>query len=305
MNHTTMKAIIFVMDADYSVYNRHLNAIRYAQTQGLEIVGIATDVQMYRQIDGYPVIPLENLKSYDIDLLIVASDTYQPICRWAASSKNVNARYIVPIKVFSLPGFELEKYLRIVDNTPTIISNNCWGGFTYNTLGLSFASPFVNMFIRDEGYLKLLSDMPGYMQEQPQQIAWGYDGNREKEYPICMLRDVEIHFNHYDSMEEVLDKWNQRVSRMNWENLFVMMYTKDEDAMQTFVDYQYSHKVCFVPEYMCECEDASIIPVIGATRDILDQNDFGLLVDAFANGQLPNYNVLDLLLGNVGQHRVS
>ena len=41
-------------------------------------------------------------------------------------------------------------------------------------------------------------------------------------FPIGTLCDtVEIHFLHYSSIEDAEEKWNRRVKRINWNNLFV------------------------------------------------------------------------------------
>ena len=45
----------------------------------------------------------------------------------------------------------------------SVIAINCWGGLISHTLGLEFRSPFVNMFLEEQDYLKLLSDLDYYL----------------------------------------------------------------------------------------------------------------------------------------------
>ncbi|HHS93529.1 MAG TPA: DUF1919 domain-containing protein, partial [Campylobacterales bacterium] len=48
--------------------------------------------------------------------------------------------------------------LKINKHDFSIISNNCWGTFIYKKYGLPYQSPFVNLFIFADDYLKLLEN---------------------------------------------------------------------------------------------------------------------------------------------------
>ena len=62
------------------------------------------------------------------------------------------------------------------------------------------------------------------------------------EYRLCCSNDVELHFNHYVSMEEAERKWNDRLGRLNWNNLFIMMFTEDYQAAEHFDSLSYDKK---------------------------------------------------------------
>ena len=53
-----------------------------------------------------------------------------------------------------------------------------------------------------------------------------YDLNAP-DYPVAIIRgglykDIELHFLHYSSFDEVVDKWNSRKERIDIQNLFVI-----------------------------------------------------------------------------------
>jgi uncharacterized protein (DUF1919 family) len=68
-------------------------------------------------------------------------------------------------------------------------------------------------------------------------------------FPIGRLLDIEVHFLHYNSEEEALEKWNRRRIRINWDNLYVK-FTLDkdyatEDHLKDFDSLPYLRKICF------------------------------------------------------------
>ena len=73
-----------------------------------------------------------------------------------------------------------------------------------------------------------------------------------KKYPIGLIDDIEIHFLHYKDEEEARNKWNRRIERMNWDNLFIKFDgSKDfatEEHLNIFEHLPFKNKVCFVKE---------------------------------------------------------
>lgn len=114
----------------------------------------------------------------------------------------------------------------------TIISNNCWGGWVYRYFGLPYSSPTVGLFFLAEDYLRFVSDLKYYMSKELVFIApdavhrvdevAGYVDMFGK-YPIGRIKDVDIHFLHYENEEEAYEKWNKRKERMDWSRIIVKM----------------------------------------------------------------------------------
>lgn len=122
---------------------------------------------------------------------------------------------------------------RIKNKDFTIISNNCWGGSVYEDLGLPYKTPTVGLFFFAPCYLQFLKDLKGNLKEEIIFIKHSkYNkGNYLQSihpYPIGQIRgQIEIHFLHYKSESEALQKWKSRAARVNFDNLF-LSFTDNE-----------------------------------------------------------------------------
>lgn len=108
----------------------------------------------------------------------------------------------------------------------TIISNNCWGGLTYEEYGLRKNSPTVGGYIFPVDFLRFVANLREYLSKPLQLISLSQAMHREEiinngnaDNIIGKLGDIEIVFVHYRTEQEVLDKWTRRVQRINWKNL--------------------------------------------------------------------------------------
>lgn len=146
-----------------------------------------------------------------------------------------------------------EKYIRFqrnrLRNTDiTIISSNCNGGVISSDLGMSFRSPFVNLFITASDYIKLLRDLKGYMNEELCFVKETDPIYGAVSYPTAYLRDVKIYFMHYDSEEEAKKAWDRRKRRINWEDIYVIFTDRSGCTMEdlrAFDILPFKHKVVF------------------------------------------------------------
>src|SRR5687767_9482629 len=84
----------------------------------------------------------------------------------------------------------------------TIVSDDCWGGVVYQNLGLPYLSPFVNMHVKPDSFLRLIRDFDRLI-EKPLRIL-DYSSNEatnaareQRWFPLGILGDeVEIAFTH-------------------------------------------------------------------------------------------------------------
>lgn len=206
-------------------YESEVNNIRLQELLGkIKVIGIGTPDIYAKNMDGYPVTSIENILNQNWDYLLVAGQeqNFAEIKKLLVSV-GVEENRIFSIKIFSLPMFDFEQYVKFINEKVSIVSNHCWGGFTYHSLKAEFLSPFINMFIPQEDYIRLLEDFDDYMKEEIKYYKNEYEPNLQSEYPVALLGDVELHFNHYKSFEEAKEKWDQRKQRINRNNLFVEM----------------------------------------------------------------------------------
>ncbi len=141
-------------------------------------------------------------------------------------------------------GFPLRR--KIKNKFFTIISNNCWGSELYQELRIPYQTPFVGLFIKPESYLKLLKNLKKYLNSE---IKF----TKTLPYPVGVLgEDVEIHFLHYKTTQEALEKWQRRVKRIHWDRLLVKF---DDLEIENHVEWihefgrlPFQSKVCFVTQ---------------------------------------------------------
>lgn len=203
-----------------------------------------------------------------------------------------------------IPDFDLDKYLKLVESHISIIANNCWGGLVYHSLGMRFRSPFINMFLLDDDYIKLLSDLERFLGYDLLFVRMRYEEVLNREYPVCSLNgEIELHFNHYTSYEEAKEKWDIRLNRLNKNNLFLMMQTCDYESAKRFDDLEYKKKVCFVP-YDMKTDDLKSALKMNLTR--FDEDDYPLwkVVNGIADGRYVDYDILKLLAGDLNHNRI-
>lgn len=150
---------------------------------------------------------------------------------------------------------------KLISQDFTIISNNCWGGIVYQSYDIQYQSPFIGLFIMPDHYLRLLSNFEYYMSLplefiSPEDSTYNKYENKSTlfgQYPIGILdRDVEIHFLHYHSEEEALEKWNKRKERMNWNRMLFKFNDQNEcteEQIIEFLDLKLKHKICFTKNF--------------------------------------------------------
>lgn len=147
---------------------------------------------------------------------------------------------------------------KLKNKTFTLFSSNCNGGCICHDLGLQFRSPFINLYLNAEDYIKFLKDPKGYLE-----TALEFPADNEKPYPVGILKDIALHFMHYHSPEEAEEAWNRRKKRINWDNLFILWADKDgctEELLQQFDALPYRNIIVFTHKPMPHIRSAVYIP---------------------------------------------
>ena len=92
----------------------------------------------------------------------------------------------------------------------------------------------------------------------------------EKKYPVVRLDDITLYCVHYNSFEEVKQKWNERKKRICWDNVFFMMVMRDgatQQDVEAFDKLPYKNKVVFVNKPMPQLKSAYFIPNTALSTD--------------------------------------
>ena len=164
---------------------------------------------------------------------------------------------------------------RLKNKDFSVFSNNCNGACICHDLGLQFHSPFVNLFLSAEDYIKFLGDPQGYLDE-----TLAFIEHPNVDYPVAKLKDITLYFVHYQTPEEAEAAWERRKKRINWDNLFVLMSDQDgctDEILQRFDNLPYKNKAVFIHLPKPDFHSAVYIPGFEAEEAVGN-------CDAFVNG---------------------
>ena len=140
----------------------------------------------------------------------------------------------------------------------SLFSSNCNGACICHDLGLQFRSPFVNLWLTAEDFVKLLEAPKEYLSAPLEFLE-----EKEVSYPVARLKDVTLHFQHYGTQQQALEQWQRRVRRINWDDLFVLMTDRDgctEALLRRFDALPYPHKAVFTHVPYPDIPSAVYIP---------------------------------------------
>ena len=198
--------------------------------------------------------------------------------------------------IVCIPGFTIEKYRQLQRSKLSIFSQNCFGGFISNTLGLPFNSPFVNLWLTEDEFIKFLQHPRSYIEDTPIFEKLRDKSNQAPNgYPVFSLGNISLNMMHYPNADEALKKWNERKQRINWYNIITVMTAGNEEMLEKFNALPYGKKVCFT-NFKYELESAFYI-----NKDVTD-NFFNRNVEnwevwgRFAKWDVFYYDVFDMLL---------
>lgn len=130
----------------------------------------------------------------------------------------------------------------------TVLSSDCLAGILYHDLNRKFLSPTINLWFEEQDFLKFCISPQYYLNGDFRFLS---ETEKEVPHPVGCLgeedRCIKIYFEHYGSNQECEEAWNRRKSRIDWENLFVVMSDlelTDEDV-QKFYQIKAKRKIMF------------------------------------------------------------
>lgn len=273
-------------------YGKCITILKYLECiKDIQIVGITSKTVYGGSIDGYRFIRKDQLTSIEFDyLLITPINKYKTIYNEAIAQGVENDKIVSSTLLYTVD-FSFGKYEKFKKAKISIIANNCWGGLIYHYFQSPFLSPFINMFENDNDYICLLKNLKQYMELPLRFKKTAYNSVSQLTYPVCTLSDdVELHMNHYSDFEQAQRKWEERKKRINWNNLFVMMYTENPIVLEQFNTLLYEKKICFVP-FKTDNPSGWYL-----NTDIAKESPFWSIVNGLGNGQYAYYNLWDMLL---------
>ncbi len=242
------KCVIWGISIQYDMYVN--NIFLEIAKNNIEIIAVTSNDKMIRSIDGFSFVTKTDIKNIEFDYVIVACNPI--VAKKESIILGISSSKLIDIELFGLPGFDFKEYIALKESNISIISNHCWGGFAYHTLGLKFCSPFVNLYVEEEEYIRLLSRFSYYME---QSLRMYKDGDSFGE-PVGQLDDIKINFLHYESFAQAKEIWDRRKERLNYDNLFVEMTIREKPELEKeFEALPFEKKKCFV-HFKCAGENS-------------------------------------------------
>lgn len=270
------------------VFYENFQLFKFYEKDQITIKCITGATSSFSNIMGYPLIAKERIVKDQYDLVIIASDTHYKEIVCEAEKIGFSEQEIISYRALKIPGLIISKYLELINNPPSIISINCWGGLTYHQLGMQFYSPTINMFFSQESYLEFAENIHSVIDEPIIFERMGYESNLKHDYPIGRYKDIELFFNHDVSFDQAIEKWERRKKRINWDNLFYMFLSDDKDEIERFERIPSNKKICFTH---LECDEKS-----ACTIQFDKDTSLAIQANKIAAGHYPYYDPVELLL---------
>ena len=274
-----LRILIWAVSKDTEFLSDAINILE-SQHNGIEIIGKAV---------GENISHLD--KEVEVILVIGAKDFGMDKITQVARQLKLPEEKLLSDWIVCIPGFELEKYRRLQRSRLSIFSRQCFGGCISNMLGLPFRSPFVNLFLNDDDFLKFLRAPHIYLEEEPHfEKLTSKSVEAPDGYPLLSLGNIYLNMMHYKEVDDAIAKWNERKHRINWYNLLVIVPTENEKILEQFDALPYGKKVCFVP-FKSELDSAWYI-----NREIQSNKKFWDVINHFGMGKPFYYDPFDMLL---------
>lgn len=219
------KIILWGMGNEYESILNQINFERYKNN--ILVVGVVVRYEdkfcEYR--DGFKIITKDEIGIMDYDYVVVTSSKYYLDILNEALNIGVKRNVIINGKVMKLPLFDFGKYISLIQNRVTILSDDCFAGYVYNRLGLEFSSPLINIQWDLDEYVRFIEKPFFYLDTPLQEVEFGDIDNGK--YPVAKLGNdsdyVYLKLIHNVDFNSALTSWKRRIKRINRNNLVIKM----------------------------------------------------------------------------------
>lgn len=234
--------------------DKHLDLIaKHDEAGEIQIVGVIDENKTASRIlASWNRLSLDDLGYIEYDYIVLLGKDENDFVLRNLIQKGIRHRKILLGRILDIPLFEWNKYIGIYEEKVSIISCNCMGGILYNTLGMECLSPFKNLWVKAGALIHKYEYLQDIMAIEPKFMKWEIEPHSGIKYPVGYIKeyDFEIHFNHDESWEVAIEKWNRRSVKINYKNLLLLVFTDKLEHIKRFSELiQCGYKgICFVPD---------------------------------------------------------
>ena len=136
---------------------------------------------------------------------------------------------------------------RLQNSNFSVIASDCTAGMLYHDLKCEFNTPTINFFFSAPDFIKFCNNIQHYIDIPMVAIPPDEEAAREG-YPLAKIDDIVLHLVHYSSVEQAQECWDRRKTRINFNNLFIVMNDRNGCTKQDLLDFDqlpYKNKVVF------------------------------------------------------------
>lgn len=189
------------------------------------------------------------------------------------------------INIFLRKFYNFYNQMRLKNKNITLIASNCNGGVILHDLRLPFNSPFINLWLKPDDFLTFCENMDYYVSRRLNFIK-----ENDINYPVALLDDVKIYFQHYQNAEEAEYYWNKRMQRIDPNHIFVLFTDRDGCTYEDLIRFdrlKFKHKVVFMHKRYPEIKSSVYIPgfeqqdCVGMCMDFKNRFTYKRYLDSF------------------------
>lgn len=120
------KCIIWGVGKDYE---NIVNQIKYEELKGnLEVVALVSREEeiFTSNYDGYLMITKNGIKDQEFDTIIISSSKFYEEIISEIKALKIGEKQIISGRVFNFPLFDYSRYIKLIKDPVTILSDDCW-----------------------------------------------------------------------------------------------------------------------------------------------------------------------------------
>lgn len=274
-------------------YNHIRSQLQQLEEEGDIRIVAYTGNEKLIQLNGSDYIRKEDIHTIKYDYILITTNNFNVVKNEAVFCYGISKEKIIDSKVLNILGFTFTKYIELINQKPTFISNNCTAGIIYNLIGMRFTSPIINMYIKDDDYFKLIDNFTASMESEIELTGINYDSGTQLKYPIYTISDtgIELNMNHYSDFNVAKEKWKERKSRINYDNLIFIFKAENQESVRKFNMLDIKKRILFSP-YKNEGTPNNVY----IDSKLSGDRPYWHYVNGSLTCKYPLYNVMELLL---------
>lgn len=258
-----IKVALWVVGEEKDYLTRALEILG-KQENGLLVIGAISEGDRKKFAINSQEVPMLGVDEFLMKrawdyVLVTGGRCHMPAVTKKCKVWGISPDSFISDRAVCAPGFTLEKYFLLRHSQLSILSMNCFGGLISSLLQLEFLTPTINMFLKEDEFLKFLSEPRKYMETQLELIDKVQEKGRV--YPVFSTGGVHLYMNHYFDFDAASKKWYERVKRINWYNVIPVMYTKNAHNAELFDKLPFGKKVCFT-DFASDFQSSYFLPVL-------------------------------------------